>query len=82
MWAQRMGAMGRKREGFMTGLPLTLSLAANEKNQDIITMKFIPNQAGMGVREYVSLYLSKEELCACHKLWYKTKTETIKAASA
>lgn len=42
---------------------------ANEKNQDIITMKFIPNQAGMGVREYVSLYLSKEELCACHKLW-------------
>ena len=31
-------------------------------------MKFIPSQAGMEVREYVNLYLSKEELCVCHKL--------------
>lgn len=44
-------------------------IEANEKHQDIITMKFIPSQAGMEVREYVSLYLSKEELCVCHKLW-------------
>ena len=36
-------------------------------------MKFILNQAGMNVREYVGLYLSKEKLCACHKLYEKQK---------